>query len=112
MPRVVTHHSHGPENAVVYQQPRLLGEARKVLASLDALPFGEWRQDVLHGARTQPCEQDNEEGDEVGIIGTGGIFARSRIVVAEGEELARMYPSPRNEEVGKEKQCQEVERQA
>lgn len=104
-----THHSPGPKDGVVHHEPGLLAEASQGLAAGDSLESTNGGQNVLHEAGAEASEEDDAEGDEVGIIETDAVLAGSGVVVAEVEELVRVFPSLGDKGLGEENEGEEVE---
>lgn len=108
----MTYDTHSPYNGVVDQQPGLLAETCQVFGIADTPSLANGSQYVLHGGRTQADEENNEENDKIDIIAALAIFSRDGVCVGEGEELCCVRLSFRDEEVGEEKEGNQVEGEA
>jgi hypothetical protein len=90
----------------------LLAESSQVLAVADALESTNGCKNVFHGGGAKTGEENNAEGDEIGIIVTDAILAGLRAVVAEVEEFMCVFSSFGDKGLGEKDESEEVKREA
>lgn len=87
----------------------MLGESGQVLALRDATRAADWREHIIHAGGAEAGEEDDEEGNEVGIVGANGVAASHGVEIREVEELVGVGAGPRDKGVREEEQGEEVE---
>ena len=87
----VTYHPEGPEGAVVYQEPCLFGKASEISLLRNTPVLRQGPQDLFHEEGAQSHEQQDAEGDEVGVVPADSVQVGGRVVVGEGEEFLGVW---------------------
>lgn len=107
--RFQTYHTPGPKDSIINHEPSLLAEAGQVLAVCDALKSADGRKNVFHGGGAKAGEENDAEGDEVGIIVTDAVLSRFGVKVAEMEEFLCVFSSFGDERLREEDKAEKVE---
>lgn len=90
----------------------MLAESGQVFAVADALESANRGKNVFHGGGAKTGEENNAEGDEIGVIVTDAILAGLGAIVAEVEEFVGVFSSFGDKSLGEEDEREEVEREA
>lgn len=87
----------------------MFAETGDVFPLGDAPILGKRSQHVLDGSSPQAGEQDNAEGDQVGIIAAHTVIPGSWLTVCEGVELGRVSAGLGQAGVDEEEKGEQVE---
>ena len=87
----------------------MLAKTGDVFPLGDAPILGKRGQQVLDGGSSQAGEQDDAEGDQIGIIAAHTIISRSWLTICEGVELGRVSAGLGQAGVDQEEKGEQVE---
>jgi hypothetical protein len=105
-----THNSHGPHNAVEYQEPGLFTEPRDALPLCHPACLGNRSEYVFHDTRSQTSEEHDAKNDEERIILSKTVETVAGVLVRKRKEFGGVYAERGEEEVCKSEEGAKVER--